>query len=125
MNPVPPRVVLPSTTKRDALIAVVAGVLVLGLVIFGIMEMAKPAPPSPNLLTGVVVGKQFTPLKERQITFSGKKLKGVREIDGEYVLKVRVPPENRVYDVPVEKPQYEAKKEGDTLTFLRPESEQR
>ena len=123
MKPVPPRVVLPSTTGRDALIAIVAGLLVLAFVGYGIMQMAKPV--QGNQLTGVIVGKEFTPLKERQITFSGKKLKGTREIDGEYVLKVRVMPENRVYDVPVEKAQYEAKKEGDAMTFLRPESEQR
>ena len=123
MNPVPPRVVLPSTTKRDALIAIVAGLLVLAFVGYGIMQMARPV--QGNQLTGVIVGKEFTPMKERQITFSGKKLKSARVIDGEYVLKVRVMPENRVYDVPVEKAQYEAKKEGDAMTFLRPESEQR
>ena len=122
MNPVPPRVVLPSTTKRDALIAIIAGLLVLVFVGYGIMQMAKPV--QGNTLTGVIVGKEFTPMKERQITFSGKQLKSARVIDGEYVLKVRVMPESRVYDVPVEKAQYEAKKEGDAMTFLRPESEQ-
>ena len=124
MKPVPPRVVLPSTTGRDALIAMVAGLLVLGFVGYGIMQMSKPVPVSKNQLTGLVVGKEFTPQKERQISFSGKKLKSAREIDGEYVLKVRVAKENRVYDVPVEKTQYESKKEGDAVTFARPESEQ-
>lgn len=125
MNPVPPRPVLPNTTKRDALIAIVAGLAVLGLVVFGVMEMAKPGRANPNLVTGVVVGKEFTPQKERQITFSGRNLKSARVIEGEYVLKVRVAKENRVYDVPVEKADYESKKEGDAMTFLRPESEQR
>ena len=32
---------------------------------------------------------------------------------------------HRTYDVPVEKPVYESKKNGDALTFLRPPSEQR
>ncbi len=123
MKPVPPRVVLPSTTKRDALIAIVAGLFVLGFVVYGIMQMSKPV--EGNRLTGVIVGREFTPQKERQITFSGTKLKSAREIDGEYVLKVRVVKENRVYDVPVEKEQYEAKKEGDSMSILRPESEQR
>ena len=123
MKPVPPRLVLPSTTKREALVAIVAGLLVLAFVIYGIMQMAKPV--QGNQLTGVIVGREFTPMKERQITFSGKQLKSAREIDGEYVLKVRVVAGNRVYDVPVEKAQYEAKKEGDAMTFLRPESEQR
>ena len=122
MNSVPPRVVLPSTTRRDALVAIVAGLLVLAFVGYGIMQMAKPA--KGNQLTGVIVGKEFTPLKERQITFSGRQLKSARETDGEYVLKVRVAKENRIYDVPVEKAEYEAKKDGDAMTFLRPESEQ-
>ena len=123
MKPVPPRLVLPSTTKREALVAIAAGLLVLVFVGYGIMQMAKPV--QGNQLTGVIVGKEFTPMKERQITFSGKQLKSAREIAGEYVLKVRVAPQNRVYDVPVEKADYESKKEGDTMTFLRPESEQR
>jgi hypothetical protein len=123
MNPPAPRVVLPGTTKREALIAVVAGLLVLAFVAYGIMQMGKPVPG--NDLTGVIVGKEFTPQKERQVSFSGTKISKVREIDGEYVLKVRVAPGNRVYDVPVEKEVYETKKEGDPMTFLRPESEQR
>ena len=117
-----PRFVVPSTRKRDALVAVIAGLCVLGFVVFGIMQMGKPA--HSNQLTGVIVGKEFTPQKERQIVFSGRNLKAAREIDGEYVFKVRVPKENRVYDVPVEKEEYQAKKECDTMSFMRPESEQ-
>ena len=65
MNRVPPRLVLPGTTKRDALIAIAAGLLVLAFVFYGMMQMAKPV--QGNQLTGVIVGKEFTPLKERQI----------------------------------------------------------
>lgn len=122
MNRVPPRVVVPGTTKRDAVIAVVTGLLVLAFLGYGIMQMGKPG--KSNELTGVIVSKEFTPQKERQITFSGRKLKSAREIDGEYLCKVRVAPQNRIYEVPVEKDTYEAKKIGDKLTFLRPESEQ-
>lgn len=122
MNPPQPKLVLPSTTKRDALIGIVAGLLILGFVIFGIVHMSRPV--AGNKLTGVVVGKTFTPRKERQIDFNGRKIQATREIDGEYVLKVRVEAQNRVYEVPVEKPMYESKKEGDSMTFLRPESEQ-
>lgn len=122
MSAVPPRFVVPSTTKRDAFIAVIAGLFVLAFVVFGIIQMGKPA--RGNQLTGVIVGKEFTPQRERQITFSGRQLKSAREIDGEYVFKVRVAKENRTYDVPVAKDEYQAKKEGDTMSFLRPESEQ-
>jgi hypothetical protein len=123
VNPPAPRVVIPSTTKRDALVAIVAGLLVLAFVGYGIMQMSRPV--AGNKLTGVIVGKTFTPQKEQQIDFSGRKIERTREIDGEYVLKVRVEAEQRVYEVPVEKPMYESKKEGDAMTFLRPESEQR
>ena len=85
--------------------------------------MAAPVPG--NKLTGVVTGKEFTPFKERQIDFSGRKIEAAREVDGEYVLKVRVDSEHRTYEVPVEKPVYETKKAGDSFTFLRPLSEQR
>ena len=98
MSTVPPRYVAPSTAKRDAFVAVAAGLLVLAFLIFGIMQMGKPA--LGNQLTGVIVGKEFTPLKERQIEFSGRQLKAAREIDGEYVFKVRVPEASRVYEVP-------------------------
>ena len=121
MSPPAPRVVIASTTKRDALIAIIAGVLVLVFVGYGIMQMSRPV--AGNKLTGVVVGKVFTPQKEQMIDFSGRKIERTREIDGEYVLKVEA--ESRVYEVPVEKPVYESKKEGDAMTFLRPDSEQR
>ena len=123
MSPPAPRVVIASTTKRDAFIAIIAGLLVLVFLGYGIMQMSRPV--AGNKLTGVVVGKVFTPQKEQMIDFSGRKIERTREIDGEYVLKVRVESENRVYEVPVEKPMYESKKEGDAMSFLRPESEQR
>jgi len=118
-----PRVIIPTTSKRDVLIGVVAGLLVLALIGYGVMQMASPV--VGNKLTGVVVGREFTPLKERQVSFNGRKIEGVQEIDGEYVLKVRVDAMHRTYEVPVEKPIYETKKDGDSLTFIRPPSEQR
>ena len=125
MNPPPqPRLVLPNTRRRDTLIVIVIGAIVLAGVIGGIMTMSKPH-VSQNILVGVVVEKQFTPQKEQQVDFSGRRLKAVREIEGEYVLKVRVEKENRVYEVPVQKPTYDSKTEGDKMEFVRPASEQR
>jgi len=124
MNPPTPRVIVPNTSRRDTLIAIVVGAALLVFVGFGVMSMSKPH-ASANILSGVIVEKQFTPQKEEQVSFSGRKLQGTKQIDGEYVLKVRVEKENRTYDVPVEKPVYESKKEGDTIEFVRPPSEQR
>lgn len=122
-KPAGPRVIIKSTAKRDAFIAAVIGLLVLGFVGYGILHMAQPV--TGNKLTGTVVEKSFTPQKERQVSFSGRHLEGTKEIAGEYVLKVRVEKENRIYEVPVEQPIYDAKSVGDSLTFLRPPSEQR
>jgi hypothetical protein len=118
-----PRVIIPDTSKREVFIAIAAGLLVLAFIGYGVMRMA--APVTGNKLAGIVVGREFTPFKERQVSFNGRKIEGVQEIDGEYVLKVRVDAMHRTYYVPVEKPLYEAKKDGDTLTFIRPLSEQR
>ncbi len=124
MKPPAPKLVLPSTTLRDALVAGVIAVLVLGFIAYGIRHMAQPV--AGNKLTGVVVEKVFLPLKEQQVEFSGRKLKAVRELDGEYLLKVRVAAEKgRVFDVPVEKSLYTLKGVGDSLTFIRPPSEQK
>lgn len=121
-NP-PARTVIRDTSRRDTLIAVSIGLLLLLFVGVGIMKMGSPV--KGNKLSGEIVKKIFTPMKERQVSFSGRKIEGVKEIAGEYVLQVRVPPGGRIYDVPVEQAVYESKKVGDSLTFLRPASEQR
>jgi hypothetical protein len=109
---------------RDSLIAGALAVLVLGFIGYGIRHMSQPV--VGNKLTGVIVEKQFTPLKEQMVEFSGRALKGVKESEGEHVLKVRVDSEQgRVFDVPVQKALYDFKKIGDELIFMRPPSEQR
>lgn len=126
MNPdqLAPKVVIRSTTLRDSLIAGVLALLVLGFIGYGIRHMAQPV--QGNKLTGVIVEKQFTPLKEQMVEFSGRAIKGVKESEGEHVLKVRVDSEKgRIFEVPVEKSLYDFKKVGDSLTFMRPPSEQR
>ena len=125
MNPAPgkaPPVIIPSTTKRDALIAGIIGFVVLVFVGYGVMHLSEPV--AGNKLTGVVLEKIFTPQKEQQISFSGGHIDGAKEIAGEYTLKVRVEQEKRTYEVPVEQPVYDTTKVGDSLTFLRPPSEQ-
>lgn len=124
-SPTPaPRVVVRRTTLRDTIIAGVLAALILGFIVYGVRHMAQPV--QGNKLTGVIVEKQFTPLKEQMVEFSGRALKGTKESEGEHVLKVRVDSEaGRVFEVPVEKSLYDFKKVGDSLTFMRPPSEQR
>ncbi|MEI9894224.1 MAG: hypothetical protein WDN28_10155 [Chthoniobacter sp.] len=118
----PGPLVIPSTGRRDALIAVVAGLFILGFIGYGVMHMASPV--TGNKLTGTILEKTFTPLKERQVSFTGGHIEGTKEIAGEFTLKVRVEEQKRTYDVPVDQPLYESKKVGDKITFLRPPSEQ-
>ena len=116
--------VVRSTSKRDTLIAILVAAVILGFLGYGVFHMAQPV--QGNQLTGTVVAKQFTPLKEQLVDFDGRKLKGARESEGEYVLKVRVDADGgRIYEVPVAKGLFEAKKEGDSVTFMRPRSEQK
>jgi hypothetical protein len=123
-SPPTPRVVVRSHTLRDALIAGALALLVLGFIAYGIRHMSQPV--AGNKLTGVIVEKQLIPLKEQMVEFSGRALRGVKESEGEHVLKVRVDSEQgRVFDVPVEKSLYDLKKVGDPLIFMRPPSEQR
>jgi len=126
MNPPPPgkptRVIVPSTAKRDAIVAGLIGLVVLLFVGYGVMHMSQPV--TGNKLTGTVIEKVFTPQKEQQVSFNGRHIEGAKEIAGEYVLKVRVEEQKRTYEVPVEQPVYDAQKVGDSLTFLRPPSEQ-
>lgn len=126
MNPPPAkpeRVVIPDRSWRNTLIAVGAGILLLIFVGYGVLHMGSPV--QGNKLTGEIVQKVFTPLKEQQVSFTGRKIEGVKEIAGEYVLKVSVGPEKRIYEVPVERPIFNGKKVGDSLTFIRPPSEQK
>jgi hypothetical protein len=123
MKPQDPRTIVPNNTFRDAMIAIVVGAVVLAFVVYGISTMGTSG--SRNTLTGTIVAKTFTPQPERQISFSGRKLEGAKEIEGEYLLEVRVEAEKRTFQVPVEKPLYETRNVGDSLTFVRPPSEQK
>jgi hypothetical protein len=107
------------------LIAVAAGIGVLGFVGYGIVVMSgwqKKA--STNTLTGTIVEKHFTPAPEDQISFSRKRGLKSEHIAGEYVLEIHVKAENRTFEVPVDGSTYESVKIGGSFTFMRPRSEQ-
>ena len=125
MNPAPPpRVVLKNTTGRDTVIAAVCIVAILALLVWGVMQLGEK--PAGNKLTGKIVAKEFTPMKEETVEFKGRHLKSTRASEGEFLFKVRVDSEGgRVFDVPVSKATYQAKKEGDSMEFVRPRSEQK
>lgn len=120
----PPKRRFRDVTFRQALVAAICGGLVLAFIVFGVISFVRDAERvRRNTLTGFIIEKQFTPAPEQQISVGSKGLKS-RHVEGEFVLKVRVDAENRVFEVPVEKQLYEARAVGDTVTFQRPPSEQ-
>ena len=119
-----PRVVIKTNSARDMAITIVAVVLLVAALVFGVMQLRDK--PQGNSLKGEIVEKVFTPMKEEIVEFSGRRLKAARESEGEFVLKVRVDSEGgRVFEVPVTKGIYVSKTTGDSLTFIRPKSEQK
>ena len=124
-TPDPPRPVIPQTTRRDTIVAVICGLLVLGFIGYGVIRMSsRQEAAATNVLTGKVVGKKFTPRPEEQISFGSKGVQA-RKTEGEYLLEVRVESEQRTFEVPVDALTYEAARLGDRQTFLRPPSEQK
>lgn len=125
MNPAPqPRVVIRSNTARDAVITIAAVTALVALLIFGVMQLREK--PQGNSLRGEIIEKVFTPMKEEIVEFNGRRMKSNRESDGEYMFKVRVNSEGgRVFEVPVSKSVYVSKNQGDSMTFIRPKSEQK
>ena len=120
-QPPRPRVVVAGVNRRDILIGVIIALVGIGFIAAAIFQSGK----SPgNLITGVVRERSTPAPRETLMTVSRK---GVTEktADTGYSLKVWVESEKREYEVMVEKDIWEKKKNGDTLEFLRPPSEQR
>ncbi|MEI6562165.1 MAG: hypothetical protein WCO68_08800 [Verrucomicrobiota bacterium] len=105
--------VVPSTARRDLLIGLAIGLVLMTLIILGVMKMAGGV--AGATLDGKIVAKHFTPYEEKQVTF-GKG--GVRQKEGEYVLECQAG--GRLYLVYVGKETYNAAKEGGRYLFPRP-----
>ncbi len=115
---------VPSTSKRELAVALACGLALLVAIGFGIWTLGfhKFEPPT-NLLSGQIVEKKASGLKETEINVGSK---GLREsvADSGYSFMIRVAAENRVYEVPVSKSIYQSKRVGDIQSFIRPPSEQ-
>ncbi len=125
MNPAPPnRVVVQPSSRKEIAITISCVVLLLALLAGGVMQLREK--PKGNGVKGMIVEKVFTPLKEEIVEFSGKHLQATKASEGEFVFKVRVDSEDaRVFEVPVSKAVYDSKKVGDSMSFIRPRSEQK
>ncbi|HEX4084637.1 MAG TPA: hypothetical protein VHY22_07000 [Chthoniobacteraceae bacterium] len=109
--------VVKSTMGRDVTIGVIAGLALLGAVVWGIMGMGQGV-TGHSVLAGKIVSKQFQPQQEEQLTV-GRGGLDERNVDGTYTMVVRTP-DGHDYTVFVDKAAYQAHKDGDSFTFLPP-----
>lgn len=122
-TPPPGRVIVKNTTFRDAVVAGIAGVLVLVFIGYGVMSFKRDSDrASSSTVVGTIVEKQFNPAPQEEISVGRKGLR-TKQIDGEYLMKVRVDGVAEPYEVPVTRATYESKSVGDSLTFIRPLSD--
>ena len=119
-RPPRPKLVVPGVNRRDIIIGVLIAIAVFGFIVAAIFSASR-APR--NQLTGVIKSHVSPGARETLMTVSRK---GVTEktADTGYSLKAWVESEKREYEVMVEKDLWQQKKDGDTLQFLRPPSEQ-
>ena len=124
-NPTPPsqrpRVVVPRVSRRDIIVAVLVALAVIGFILFAFLSAGGYQ--EHNKLSGTVRAHNKPGPTETLMTVSRK---GVTEktADTGYALKVWVESEKREYEVMVSKEDWEKTKDGDTMSFLRPKSEQ-
>ena len=110
---------MPDTRRRDLLIAVGAGLVVLAFVLYAIFALGRQATASGGV-EGIIVAREFVAQPETQVTV-GKGGVSSRQLAGEYILRVCVPSEeNKIYRVYVDRTVYEARREGERYYFVRP-----
>ena len=113
------RRIVPNTRLRDTLLAVGAGLAVLGFVLYAVFALGKQA-GSTGGVEGIIVAKELVSQPETQVTV-GRGGVSSRQIAGEYILRVCVPSEHdKVYRVYVGRTIYDAQGVGERYYFIRP-----
>ena len=105
------------TTRRDALIAIVSGFLVLAFIIYAIFYLSGRV--TGHNIKGVITAKRFQPDPQTQITIGQQGL-SKKKVAGEYTFEVSEDSTQRTYVVWVDPRVYQAKKVGDAFEFPRP-----
>ncbi len=105
-----------TNSVRELIVSITFGLLVLVFVLYGITTMTKRV--EPRTANGVVVGKEILPRSETQFTLGADGF-SKKEVSGEYVLRVRVPEEDRVYRVWVTKSVFDATEVGSPYMLLK------
>ena len=115
----PNRRIIPDTRLRDTLVALGAGLAVLGFVLYAILALHHQANASGGT-EGIITAKEFVSQPETQITV-GKGGVTSRQIAGEYILRVRAPSAgNKAYRIDVDRTTYDSHRVGDRYYFIRP-----
>lgn len=115
-----PVVITGGLSRRDILLAVVILVGILGFVVAAIYSTGTAN--NPNMLTGEIREKYKTGEQVRDLVVSTK---GVTDkvVNSGCYLKVYVASVDKVYNVMLAESEWETKKVGDKIEFLRPASE--
>ncbi|MFZ4683120.1 MAG: hypothetical protein ACOYMS_11500 [Terrimicrobiaceae bacterium] len=111
-----PRVVKPQLPARVIVTAAFIGLFVLGFIIFAVWYSGVGI--SNARMSGIVVGKEFVPQAEQQITLGGQGGVRTSEKDGDYILTVAVPQSDgtkKEFRVWLGKALYDSIKEGDNF----------
>ncbi len=111
-----PRTVKPQIPPRLIVGAVLAGVLLLAFIFFAIWYSGRGIQAAK--MTGVVVGKEFVPAAERQISLSREGAVRARDKEGDYIVTIEVPQPDgtkKPYTVWLGKEYYDSIKVGDAF----------
>lgn len=102
-------------SKRILWVGIIVSVVVLAAIFIAVLSM-NPLKGS-GAFTGKVIAKEFTPAPAQEITIGKIGLQSER-VEGEYLLKVQTPDGSRVFNVWVDKVEYDNFKVGDDYFVL-------
>lgn len=125
-GPKKPLVVVKGMTRSDFITAALIILGVLGFV--GAAIYSTGTAKSPNMLNGEIREKYKSGEQSRDITVSAERgNRGVSDkiVDSGYYVKIYVTSLNKTYDVMLSESEWERRKVGDRIDFLRPASEHR
>lgn len=100
---------------RLILVAMVVAALVLGLIVAGVLALHRTT--QSGGFTGTIVGKEFRPAPAREITVGQGGL-SAQDVAGDYIFQVRAPGKTNIFNVWVDKRDFESKKEGDEFYVI-------
>lgn len=116
-TPTPKLKVGTSFSKRDLIIGLIAGAIMVGFILFAIGSMHDRT--GTHGVRGIIKEKEFIERPEQRITV-GRDGIHIREREGDYLLHVWVESEEKMYYVQVNRFIYESKEVGQPYYFSRP-----